>query len=145
LDAHIDLEQSCSTAVEEGARSCFVWHPLLNHLRDPIRLLRARLGRFRGRFRRYPDRAHTQVILIRVDDGPLTFTALVGQRSVGARITRLRKSGSRVFDVLAGEMRTVYGATSLFEPESRASKLSSGVLPGMWRDGESRNPAEKLQ
>jgi hypothetical protein len=64
---------------------------------------------------------------------------------VGARVTRLRESGSRVLDVLTGEGRAVHGATSLFEPESRASKLSSGVLPGMWRDGESRNPAEKLQ
>ncbi len=116
LYAHMVLVQSCSTAVEEGAQSCFVWHPLLNHLRDPIRLFR-----FHGRFRRYPDRVDAQAMLIRVDDGPLTLTAPAGQESVGARVTRLRKRASReVLDPLTGEARAVHGAASVSQHESQA-------------------------
>jgi hypothetical protein len=82
---------------------------------------------------------------IRQIEAAASFTTAIGQRSVGARITRLRESGSRVLDVLTGEGRAVHGAASVSQHESQASRFSGGVLSGMWRCGECRNPPAKLQ
>ncbi len=63
----------------------------------------------------------------------------------GAKMTRLRESGSGVLDVLAGEGRVLHGAASVSQHESQASRFSGGVLSGLWRGGESRGPPEKLR
>jgi hypothetical protein len=55
------------------------------------------------------------------------------------------RAGRGALDVLAGEGRANHGAASVSQHESQASRFSGGVLSGVWRGGECKDPPEKLQ
>ena len=71
---------------------------------------------------------------IRQIETAASLTAPIGQRSMSARLTWLRESGSRggVLDVLTGEGRAAHGAASVSQHESQASRFSGGVLSELW-------------
>jgi hypothetical protein len=73
------------------------------------------------------------------------LTAPIGQRSVVLELRGFARAGREMLDMLTGEGSAVHGSASVSQHESRASKCSSSVLPGMWRGRESTHLPEKLQ